>query len=181
MTGNLWQTDSGELMAACCLVLTACRYNADMTDQLHDAPCPCCSGINHGLCCAPLHAGQPAPSPQALMRSRYSAFALGDTRYLLQSWHPDTRPDTLTLDASTAWRRLDIISASTDGTHGEVRFVATQQHGNQWHQLAELSRFTRVGQHWLYYDGDCELRRLDPGRNMPCPCGSGRKFKHCCG
>ncbi|AJD48401.1 SecC motif-containing protein [Isoalcanivorax pacificus W11-5] len=118
------------------------------------------------------------------MRSRYSAFVLGDNAYLLQSWHPDTRPETLTLDAGVRWRRLEILGAPAAGaaaTEGTVRFVATQQQGNQWHQLTELSRFTRIGQHWLYRDGDAGMRRLDPGRNSPCPCGRGRKFKHCCG
>ncbi|WP_035203909.1 YchJ family protein [Isoalcanivorax pacificus] len=155
-----------------------------MTDPLHAAPCPCCSGTSYGNCCAPLHAGQPASSPEALMRSRYSAFVLGDNAYLLQSWHPDTRPETLTLDAGVRWRRLEILGAPAAGaaaTEGTVRFVATQQQGNQWHQLTELSRFTRIGQHWLYRDGDAGMRRLDPGRNSPCPCGRGRKFKHCCG
>lgn len=116
------------------------------------------------------------------MRSRYSAFVLGDTAYLLQSWHPETRPATLTLDADVRWRRLEILDApAAHETQGEVRFAATQQQGDQWHQLVELSRFTRAGTQWLYRDGDCELRRLTPGRNAPCPCGSERKFKYCCG
>lgn len=61
--------------------------------------CLCDTGLNYADCCGPFHAGTtPAPTAVALMRSRYSAFTLGDVQYLRDTWHPDTRPATLTLD-----------------------------------------------------------------------------------
>ena len=62
-------------------------------------PCPCHSGRKYKRCCRLVHEGQPAASPEALMRSRYSAYVHGEVDYLLNTWHPDTRPDTLNLDS----------------------------------------------------------------------------------
>ena len=59
--------------------------------------CPCQSGRPYDQCCGPCHRGEPAPTPEALMRARYSAYALGDAAYVQSSWHPDTRPATLDL------------------------------------------------------------------------------------
>nr|WP_306799221.1 YchJ family metal-binding protein [Alcanivorax quisquiliarum] len=130
-----------------------------------------------------MHRGAPAPSPEALMRSRYSAFAMGNVDYLLQSWHPLTRPASLTLDADVRWRHLAIEAApqaASDSSSGTVRFRAVSQQGDEWHQLAELSRFIKQDGHWRYHDGDAVWTRLHPGRNDRCPCGSGRKLKQCC-
>ncbi|MCH8542507.1 MAG: SEC-C domain-containing protein [Alcanivorax sp.] len=147
--------------------------------------CPCQSGLPYSSCCAPLHGGAPAASPEALMRSRYSAFALGNTDYLLTSWHPDTRPASLAPEVDLRWYGLDILSSHEDGAAGEVHFRATCRDTSQdkveWQILEERSRFARIGEHWRYLDGQHSLRRLNPGRNDPCPCGSGRKFKKCCG
>ena len=106
--------------------------------------CPCGSGDPYSGCCEPLHLGAPAPSPEALMRSRYSAFALGLADYLLASWHPSTRPATLELD-DTEWRRLQIVDVSGD----VVEFRASYRGG----LLHERSRFAQVGGRWLYVDG----------------------------
>lgn len=80
------------------------------------------------------------------MRSRFSAFALGLESYLLSSWHPDTRPATLDLDAGIEWRRLQIVDVSGD----TVEFRASYRGG----LLHERSRFALEGGHWLYVDGD---------------------------
>jgi len=103
--------------------------------------CPCGSGLPYDGCCGPLHAGAPAPSPEALMRSRYSAFARGLADYLLATWHPSTRPDTLELD-DTVWRRLQIVDVSGD----VVEFRASYRGG----LLHERSRFVREGGRWFY-------------------------------
>ena len=72
--------------------------------------CPCKRGELFGACCGPLLAGErPAGSAEVLMRSRYTAFAVGDTEYLLRSWHPRTRPKTLDLDPNQRWLFLEIV------------------------------------------------------------------------
>ena len=67
--------------------------------------CPCQSGLDYAHCCQPLHQGRPAPSPEALMRSRFSAFALGNTDYISRSWHLSQRPTSL-----TSWQRRILLS-----------------------------------------------------------------------
>ena len=114
------------------------------------------------------------------MRSRYSAFALGLADYLLQSWHSSTRPAELGSLDGTRWRNLQIFgSGETDG-QGWVHFRATFSEGGRWSYLEERSEFQLEQGHWRYVTGVPEVRNLQPERNGPCPCGSGRKFKKCC-
>ncbi|WFM73088.1 YchJ family protein [Halomonas sp. CKK8] len=143
--------------------------------------CPCGSGQPLARCCGRYHAGEPAPTPEALMRSRYSAFALDLTDYLLASWHSDTRPASLAPDPSTRWVALEILESREEGDEGVVHFRATFCEGRRWGVLEERSRFRREAGRWTYLDGSPTVTRLKPGRNAPCPCGSGRKFKACCG
>jgi len=143
--------------------------------------CPCGSGRLLAQCCGRHHAGEPAPTPEALMRSRYSAFALGLTDYLLATWHPSTRPAQLPADDATEWKRLEVLDSGEEGDRGRVHFRATFREGGRWALLEEHSRFVHEDGQWLYLDGDSAVHRLKPGRNAPCPCGSGRKFKACCG
>ena len=145
------------------------------------APCPCGSGLDYAQCCRPLHHGEPAPSPEALMRSRYSAFVRDDADYVRASWHPDTRPAELTLEGGEQWLGLEIVDAKQDGDAGQVHFRATHRDGDGFAVLEEHSRFVRENGHWFYLDGEHTVRPFKPGRNDPCPCGSGRKFKKCCG
>jgi len=90
------------------------------------------------------------------MRSRYSAFVVGDAAYLLATWHPLTRPVTLDLDADVVWTRLDIESTRRGGPfdrEGVVEFTAyCRRHGERVRQH-ETSRFERVGGTWFYIDG----------------------------
>ncbi|MEY1675056.1 YchJ family protein [Gordonia sp. ABKF26] len=121
------------------------------------ARCPCLSGLVLGDCCGPVLAGErPAPTAEALMRSRFTAFALGDRNHLLVSWHPDTRPDTLDLDESMRWYRLDIESTAAGSpfdVEGEVTFTAYYRRGPEPGSLHERSRFTRLDGRWVYLDG----------------------------
>jgi SEC-C motif domain protein len=90
------------------------------------------------------------------MRSRYSAFALGLPEYLLTTWHPSTRPETLELDPALQWRRLDILAASRGGmldSEGTVEFRAHFRGAAERGTLHELSRFTRADGAWTYVDG----------------------------
>ena len=91
------------------------------------------------------------------MRSRYSAFVLGDAAYLLASWHPDTRPAELDLDAppATRWLGLKVVAhAPADEAHATVEFVARYKVGGRAHRLHETSRFERIDGRWLYCDGE---------------------------
>lgn len=86
------------------------------------------------------------------MRSRYSAFVLGETGYLLATWHPDTRPADLELDPDVRWTGLEVLATSGGGllaAEGTVEFRASHTRGAQH----ERSRFDRVGGRWLYRDG----------------------------
>lgn len=116
--------------------------------------CPCLCGLPYSECCEPLHRGEThAPTAEHLMRSRFSAFAVGDADYLLATWHPSTRPATLELDPELRWYRLDIIDRSDGGpldTRGTVEFEAfwrdPETHGSQ----RERSTFVRESGRWLY-------------------------------
>ncbi len=83
------------------------------------------------------------------MRSRYTAYALGDVPYLLDSWHESTRPASLELDPGVQWIRLKIIASSEE----RVEFVATCRVNGKAHSMRENSRFVREGDSWYYLDG----------------------------
>lgn len=147
---------------------------------MNDDRCPCGTGRALAECCGRYHAGTPASTPEALMRSRFSAFALGLTDYLLVSWAPETRPASLPENDPTQWVRLEILDHDEAGDTGTVQFRATFREGRRWGVLEERSRFRREAGCWVYVDGEPSVMRLKPGRNDPCPCGSGRKGKLCC-
>jgi SEC-C motif domain protein len=120
-----------------------------------ESPCPCCSGKAYGECCEPVHSGQAAaPSAQALMRSRFSAFAMGDVGYLLRSWHSTTRPARLDLDPRTRWTRLEILGSTGGGpfhSEGTVEFRAYyRERGGREQSLYENSSFARESGAWMY-------------------------------
>ncbi|GAA4873265.1 YchJ family protein [Ferrimonas pelagia] len=121
------------------------------------------------------------------MRSRYCAYVQHQTHYLLDTHHPDYR-DGLTLDAlaeaceTTSWDHLEIVMAPpVQGNEGTVEFKAWYQQPEGLGVLHERSRFLRENQQWFYCDGEFGPAALKAGRNDPCPCGSGKKFKRCCG
>lgn len=116
--------------------------------------CPCASGATYLACCGRWHAGAPAPDAQALMRSRYSAFVLGLTDHLLATWHPSTRPASLTLDAGVTWLGLEVRRHAADSDHASVEFVARSKLGGRATRLHETSRFVREAGRWYYVDGD---------------------------
>ncbi|KQQ49682.1 YchJ family protein [Plantibacter sp. Leaf314] len=141
--------------------MTADDPTAHLAD---DARCPCLSGETYGACCGRLHRGEAAAATaEALMRSRFSAFAVGDAGYLLRTWHPSTRPAALELDDTLRWYRLDILATARGGlldTEGMVEFVAHHKipgvRGSAGSQH-ERSRFSKDTGAWTYVDG------IDPG------------------
>ncbi|MCX5144302.1 MULTISPECIES: YchJ family protein [unclassified Streptomyces] len=122
--------------------------------QITDAsPCPCGLSAAYGACCGRFHAGTPAPTCEALMRSRYAAFVVGDAAYLLRTWHPDHRPAVLDLDPGQQWQGLEILE-TTEGsafhTTGTVTFRAHYTAGGHRDSLHEKSRFVRHEGAWVY-------------------------------
>ncbi|QLL07591.1 YchJ family protein [Mycobacterium vicinigordonae] len=121
-------------------------------------PCLCGSGTGYLECCGPLHLGErAAETALALMRSRFTAFALGDESYLLSTWHPRTRPRGVDLDRDVAWRRLQIVDTeggARDDSSGVVEFRAQYVRHGKRHIMQERSRFTKEKDRWLYVDGD---------------------------
>lgn len=121
------------------------------------AHCPCESGRSVEACCGQYHAGKVAPDAERLMRSRYSAFVLGLEDYLLATWHPDTRPAELELDAtpSPQWLGLTIKSHTRlDDNHATVEFIARYKLNGRAFKLHESSHFERVDERWFYVDGE---------------------------
>lgn len=112
--------------------------------------CPCGSGLAYDACCGRFHAGTPAPTAEALMRSRYSAYALGLDAYVLATWHPSTRPASLDQDDDVEWKKLQIV----DVLETVVEFRAAFRSPRGGGLVHERSRFVHEGGHWLYVDGD---------------------------
>jgi SEC-C motif-containing protein len=115
--------------------------------------CPCGLGDDYELCCGRFHAGVPAPTAESLMRSRYSAFAVGDAGYLLRTWHPSGRPRNLSLDPALRWTRLAVLETHAGGLFdatGTVQFRATYVQQGKRGVLAETSKFVRQDRHWTY-------------------------------
>lgn len=121
-----------------------------------DTRCPCGTGLVLGECCGPLLDGRPAPTAETLMRSRFTAFAVGDAAYLRATWRASTRPRDLVLDDDVEWRSLEIRATSAGGPFddaGVVEFVARYRQGGVRGALHETSRFVREGGRWSYVDG----------------------------
>ena len=120
-------------------------------------PCPCGSGRSYAECCARWHAGDAAPTAEALMRSRYCAYVLQLADYLKATWHPDTRPAELDLDETPApkWIGLSVLaSGEISDAEAFVEFVARYKLGGRAHKLHEKSRFRRIEGRWYYLDGE---------------------------
>jgi len=128
---------------------TASIGSMDGTDA-----CPCGSGWNLAACCRPYLAGQPAPTAEALMRSRYTAFAIGDVAHLLRTWHVETRPRAARLVPGQRWSRLEVLATVAGGlldAEGSVEFRAHHERDGEVGVLHELSRFVRDDDHhWVY-------------------------------
>lgn len=148
--------------------------------------CPCDSGLEYSACCEPFITGnQPAPTPGQLMRSRYTAYVKRDVDYLIATWHPDCRAEEWRSSitgsfGNTEWLGLTLVeeSAGNSEDEGFVEFIAHfTDNGTRRGAMHERSRFLRLQQRWYYIDGT----KPQPGRNAICPCGSGKKYKKCCG
>lgn len=165
------------------------RLHDDTETCMTQDICPCGSQHPYSHCCKPFHSGSAnAPTAAALMRSRYSAFVKQLADYLIQTHHPGRRQpdDAAALEQSfrdTTWLELVVMDTKAGGPHdsaGTVEFVASYCAQGKQGFLHERSRFVREDGRWFYVDGEM-LPLPTPGRNDPCWCGSGRKFKKCHG
>ncbi|HYD99764.1 MAG TPA: YchJ family protein [Alphaproteobacteria bacterium] len=155
--------------------------------------CPCGSGRAFDACCGPFLAGTAqAPTAEALMRSRYSAFTTADVDYLEQTLLPETRHDFNRADTEawakgSEWTGLQIRGTEKGGEgdeEGVVEFVARFRTNGRDIVHHETSRFRKADGRWYYVDGIMGPRprtAAKVGRNDPCPCGSGKKYKKCHG
>ena len=157
--------------------------------------CPCGSGQAADACCRPLIAGEPAATAEALMRARYTAYTLVETDFLRESLHPEHRQEhdeegVRAWAADSQWHGLEII-ATEDGQAGDeagtVEFACEYTYEGERRRHHERASFTRLDGRWYFVNGEVVRPRPyvrdEPkhGRNDPCPCGSGKKFKKCCG
>jgi SEC-C motif-containing protein len=168
--------------------------------------CPCGSNFPFTDCCGPLVRGTGFPdTAEDLMRSRYTAFAQKNWEYLVITSHPEDKKEMAKLgpalvDDGVVWKKLEILDIRAGGqndSEGQVNFVAHFVKDGLNQTLLESSRFYKVNGRWVYSRKDSTLPpvsdsteeksktfvRNEPkvGRNDPCPCGSRKKYKKCCG
>ena len=146
-------------------------------------------------CCGPIIAGAAAPTAEALMRSRYSAYVRHAFEHLGNSLSTEQRKDFSPEDAKqwaekSEWLGLQIVRTEKGGandTVGLVEFTAKFKIEDQVKEYHETALFSRENGRWVYAGqvpaSGTTYRRESPkvGRNDPCPCGSGKKLKKCCG
>ncbi len=142
--------------------------------------CPCqkqqTNAQRYNTCCKVFHDGELAPTAEKLMRSRFSAYALGLSTYLKDTWHSSTRPNPLEAEPDDQWLKLDIISFSDNTVH----FKAFYKEDNAFAFLEEHSRFTHEHGRIVYLSGETKVDNVNLKRNDTCLCGSDKKFKKCC-
>ena len=156
--------------------------------------CPCCSQLAYSECCEPYISGvKNAPTAEALMRSRYAAYVEGAIDYIVQTC-TDNEKDRIDVKQTKNWSErskwlgLKILSTEKGGhgdTEGIVEFEASYEMDGLKDIHQERANFKKHDGRWLYEDGNVVPKtvvRARPklGRNEPCFCGSGKKFKHCC-
>lgn len=154
--------------------------------------CPCGLNQSYDACCGRFIHGNALPAtPEELMRSRYAAYTQANIDYIAQTM---TGPAAKRFNAAEAadwvrnitWLNLEVMETSGDNKQGFVEFIAQFSHENKKYILHELSEFHFINDRWFYVDGKTPVKQPftntnQPSRNDPCACGSGKKFKKCCG
>ena len=156
--------------------------------------CPCGSGVAYSDCCEPVISGaRPAETAEQLMRARYSAYAGVQMDFIFESTHPDHRrgydhKGTEEWAKNSEWLGLEIVDTQAGGRDdaaGRVEFIVRFREKGIQREHHECAHFKRENGSWFFTDGS--MVRPKPiiaskiGRNEPCSCGSGLKFKKCCG
>jgi SEC-C motif-containing protein len=157
--------------------------------------CPCGSGLDYAECCEPYITGaKDAPTAEALMRSRYSAYAEHAVDYIVETCYREGRDaidvrQTRNWSERSRWLGLKILDVNQGGPQdqeGTVEFEASYEQDGLRDTHHERAKFKKKDGKWFYEEGDIVPKtviRSGPkvGRNDPCPCGSGKKYKHCHG
>ncbi|WP_338164025.1 YchJ family metal-binding protein [Vibrio sp. 10N] len=160
-------------------------------------PCYCGSDHSYETCCQPIHQDVTlATRPEQLMRARYSAHLTKNVDFVVATYHPschaENERDAIADSINSDWLKLEVLS-SESGSHeneGYVSFRAFLKDNGFEYCLAERSRFLFEQGQWFYVDGEIDdsippkpltAESVKVGRNDPCPCGSGKKHKKCCG
>lgn len=156
--------------------------------------CPCGSQTPYASCCEPLVSGtRKAETAEQLMRSRYTAYTKGSMAYLYETTHPSHRQGydhdgTKEWAENSDWQGLEIISTRGGGAEeniGEVEFKARYTGNGSDLIHHEIGRFRKSDATWFFVEGkmvkQMPIQSSKVGRNDPCTCGSGKKFKKCCG
>jgi SEC-C motif domain protein len=158
--------------------------------------CPCGSDKPYDKCCQPvIQDSVSAATAEELMRARYSAFVKTEIDFLYNTVSPAQQSDFSYEDATdwsenSEWQGLEIIDTvdgGPDDDKGTVEFIASFKQDDEEIRHHELASFEKIDGKWIFMDGIVpkpkQVRRETPkvGRNEPCPCGSGKKFKKCCG
>jgi SEC-C motif domain protein len=171
--------------------------------------CPCSSNKNYSECCEPFITGAAVPdTAEKLMRARYSAYDKVNVDYIKKTLAPESRSDfdvksTKEWAQKAKWQGLQIVSTDKGGPNdkkGTVEFIASYEYEGQGLDHHEVSQFRKAdGGEWLFVEGDSHTHKAGEthqhhakvqtvlrespkiGRNDPCICGSGKKYKKCCG
>jgi SEC-C motif-containing protein len=157
--------------------------------------CPCGSGSSYAECCEPVITGRrPAETAEQLMRARYAAYVNASMDFIFESTHPEHRTGydhegTREWAESSEWLGLEIVSARMGGAAesiGEVEFIARfREKDGSAREHHECGQFKRKDGAWFFTEGTMVKPRpitaIKIGRNDPCSCGSGKKYKKCCG
>ncbi len=158
---------------------------------MNETLCPCCSGKNYEDCCKPVITGaRKAATPEELMRARYSAYAKVEVDFIVNSTHSEKRAENDRGEIehwakSSDWLGLQILNTTEEPA--QVEFIATYADRGVKLEHHELAEFRKENDEWFFYDGALVAQhpfvRVEPkiGRNDPCPRGSGKKYKKCCG
>lgn len=158
--------------------------------------CPCGSGRKLDECCQPLLDNErSARTAEELLRARYTSHYLKEAAFIINTTHPDQRTpeDEAAYEdwfRNADWTQLEILNIQNGGvndTQGQIEFIAHFSDNDGSHRHHELSTFKKLNGRWYFYDSKTpkvkQYIRKQPkiGRNQPCPCGSGKKYKKCCG
>lgn len=164
--------------------------------SLNSTQCPCGSGLSYAQCCEPYHKKKAKPkTAEACLRARYCAFVKHEIDFILDSHHPKTRnelnrSDVETWSKGSSWLGLEIKESTGGGAQdeaGTIVFCARYRAQGKDQQHWENALFEKLDGSWMFVDAQESkqgtVRRVDPkvGRNDPCPCGSGKKYKKCHG
>ena len=158
--------------------------------------CPCCSGKSYGECCSPILSGkEKARTAEALMRARYTAYVVHNIDFIINTCESGEKIAEIDRKATedwsnkSVWHGLKVLRTEKGGENddeGIVEFEATYTQKNIRDVHHEIGGFKKINGEWFYSEGMIrpttvvrEGKKI--GRNEPCPCGSGKKYKNCCG